>query len=233
MASVLIAQTDHIEATLLGRHLGRDHHTVRMVDNGRDLLRLVRHDRPDLVVLDTSLPGVGGFDVARTLRDERRTVPLVFFSAQCAEEDVLAGFDVGADDYVAKPCSLRELVARVRAVLRRTATYGARHPVTRLGQLEIDADHRCLRFDGRRIVVTPTEFDICAVLMQRPGVAWTRRQLIESTRGWNADCQERTIDVHIGNLRRKIEPDPAQPIHFLTANGHGYRMATERELRPA
>jgi two-component system alkaline phosphatase synthesis response regulator PhoP len=194
--------------------------------DGRTALAAARHERPDLVVLDLNLPGLDGLDVCRALRRDS-DVPVIMLTARVDEADRLIGLELGADDYITKPFSPRELVARVRAVLRRVRG-GVHQPgLVRAGDLEIDLQgHRVTR-SGAPIRLSRTEFNLLATLAQHPGQTFTRAQLLDRLHGVAYEGYDRSIDAHVKNLRRKLEPDPAEPRYVLTVYGIGYQFADE------
>jgi DNA-binding response OmpR family regulator len=198
---------------------------VATAGDGGTALAIFRHQRPALVVLDLGLPDLDGLDVARTMRRES-DVPLIMVTARVDEADRLIGLELGADDYVTKPFSPRELVARVRAVLRRTQ--GDREapppPIVAAG-VSIDLERRQVVVDGREVELTPTEFDLLAVLARHPGRVFSRLELLDRVQGYAFEGYERTIDAHVKNLRQKIEPDPKNPRYVETVYGVGYRFA--------
>jgi DNA-binding response OmpR family regulator len=191
--------------------------------NGQQALDEARESRPDLIVLDLMLPRVDGLEVCRRLRAESQ-VPILMLTARSTEEDKIIGLNLGADDYLTKPFSPRELVARVRAILRRAPPSGA--PL-RLGSLEIDGERHEVRLRGEPVALTPREFDLLAALANAPGRAFTRARLVEAAFGADSDVLERTVDAHVMNLRRKLEEDPASPRFVVTVPGVGYRFAEE------
>jgi DNA-binding response OmpR family regulator len=193
--------------------------------DGAEALAAFRHTAPDLVVLDLMLPEVDGLDVARAIRRES-DVPLIMLTARVDEADRLIGLELGADDYVTKPFSPREVVARVRAVLRRAA--GGPEPIGRVlsaGDVTLDLDKRQVSVAGRSVELTPTEFDLLAALVESPGRVFSRMQLLDKVQGYAYEGYERTIDAHVKNLRQKIEPDPKRPRYILTVYGLGYKFA--------
>jgi two-component system alkaline phosphatase synthesis response regulator PhoP len=190
---------------------------------GEDALVLASARHPDLVVLDLGLPRMDGFDVARQLRRET-TVPIIMLTARVEESDRMLGFGVGADDYVTKPFSPRELVARVQAVLRRT-TARPDSPLLRIGDLTLDVPRMTAARDGHTLDLTTTEFQLLATLAQHPGRVFTRGQLLDAVRGEDGDAFDRAIDAHIKNIRRKIERDPHRPRYLLTVYGVGYKCS--------
>jgi two-component system alkaline phosphatase synthesis response regulator PhoP len=198
---------------------------VATAQDGQMALTVFRHERPALVVLDLGLPAIDGLDVARTLRRES-DVPIIMLTARVDEADKLIGLELGADDYVTKPFSPRELVARVRAVLRRVG--GEREqaaPPIAAGEVEIDLERRHVTVAGRMVDLTPTEFDLLVVLARNPGRVFTRLELLDRVQGYAFEGYERTVDAHVKNLRQKIEADPKQPRYLLTVYGVGYRFA--------
>ena len=197
---------------------------VTVVSNGGAALASIRGQRPDLIVLDLGLPGMDGLDVARELRRTSAT-PIVMLTARGEESDRIVGLELGADDYLVKPFSPKELVARVRAVLRRTSGATAGAEVLRVGEIEVDLPKMRARVDGRPVELTPTEFQLLATLVREPGRVFTRGQLLDALHGVTIDSYERAIDAHVKNLRRKIEPEVGRPRYVLTVHGVGYRFA--------
>jgi DNA-binding response OmpR family regulator len=191
--------------------------------DGQTALTTFRHEKPDLLLLDLMLPGIDGLDVCRILRRESRT-PIIMLTARAEEADKLIGLELGADDYVTKPFSPREVVARVRAVLRRVEDAGQSGELLRIGDLSLDlASHRITRA-GQPVELTPTEFSLLATLARHPGRTLSRAQLLALAQDNPYEGYERTIDVHIRNLRAKIEPDPKHPRYVVTVYGIGYRL---------
>jgi two-component system alkaline phosphatase synthesis response regulator PhoP len=199
---------------------------VAAAGDGKMALAVARHERPDLVVLDLNLPEMDGLDVCRALRRES-DVPIIMLTARVEETDRLIGLELGADDYITKPFSPRELVARVRAVLRRVRG-GIHQPgLIRAGDLLIDLHGYRVTRAGEVIKLTRTEFNLLVTLAQHPGQAFSRAQLLDRLHGVAYDGYDRSIDAHIKNLRRKLEPDPAEPRYLLTVYGVGYRFTDE------
>jgi DNA-binding response OmpR family regulator len=195
--------------------------------DGQMALTIYRHEKPALVVLDLGLPGMDGLDVARTLRRDSN-VPIIMLTARVDEADKLIGLELGSDDYVTKPFSPRELVARVRAVLRRTGGEREEAPVPIVaGDVAIDMERRQVTVSGQPVELTPTEFDLLVVLARHPGRVFTRLELLDRVQGYAFEGYERTVDAHVKNLRQKIEPDPKQPRYLLTVYGVGYRFAEQ------
>lgn len=200
---------------------------VITASDGRGALDSARRHRPDLVVLDLGLPGLDGLDVTRELRRDG-SIPIVMVTARDDELDKLLGLELGADDYLTKPFSPRELVARVKAVLRRTDRPVDPSDVIRVGELQLDVPRMRTVLAGRTIDLTPTEFTLLATLARQPGRIFTRSQLLDALHGVAFESYERAIDSHIKNLRRKLEPDPRRPRYVLTVYGVGYRLADDR-----
>ena len=191
--------------------------------DGRTALEIVQRERPDLILLDLMLPEIDGLEVCRRIR-RTSDVPIIMLTARVEEADTLIGLELGADDYIAKPFSPREVVARARALLRRAS--GALVPTATLrgGAVMLDIERRSVQVAGRSVELTPTEFELLAALMRNAGRPITRTQLLDATQGDAYAGYERTIDAHIKNLRRKIEIDPANPEHILTVFGVGYKF---------
>ena len=199
---------------------------VLSAGDGPSALQAARTRRPDLIVLDLGLPGVDGLDVTRALRRDS-SVPIIMLTARADESDKLVGLELGADDYVTKPFSPKELVARVRAVLRRTeqASAAATAELIRVGELEIDVPRLGVSVRGREATLTGTEFQLLVTLARQPGRVFTRSQLLDAVHGVAFESYERAIDAHVKNIRRKLEPDPRAPRYILTVYGVGYRLA--------
>jgi two-component system alkaline phosphatase synthesis response regulator PhoP len=208
-------------------YLDRAGFRVITAGDGPSAIRLARAERPSLLVLDLMLPGADGLDVTRALRQDpaTRKLPIIMLTARVEEADRLIGLELGADDYITKPFSPRELVARVRAVLRRSEGEPAPGGVIHSGGLSIDLERRSVRRDGEPIDLTATEFDLLAVMAREPGRPFTRAQLLELAYDVSYAGYDRTVDAHIKNLRRKIEPDSHTPQYILTIYGVGYKFA--------
>jgi DNA-binding response OmpR family regulator len=229
---ILIAEDDRKQADLVRRFLEREGHVTAVVHDGRSAIDEARRRRPDLLVLDLMLPRVDGLDVCRVLRSEQ-DIPIIMLTARAGEDDLLLGLDLGADDYLTKPYSPRELVARVRTVLRRAARPArADREQYRIGGLTIDTARHEVRVGGALVETTPAEFNILACLAASPGRAFTRQLLLEHASGFGRDATGRTIDVHVMNLRRKIERVPTRPVYLLTVYGVGYKLAESTEEEP-
>ena len=223
-ARILVADDDPKHAQLIRLYLEREGHQVVTVGDGRAALEVARARKPDLVLLDVMMPLVDGLDVCRILRAES-SVAILLVTARSSENDMLLGLDLGADDYMAKPVSPRELTARVRALLRRAGAGGDAASVVRVGDLEVDPDRFEVRVRGTTVALTAKEFAILELLAREPGRVFTRGQIIDKTFGFENDVSERTVDAHVVNLRRKVEADPAEPRYVQTVYGRCYRMA--------
>jgi len=225
--SILVVDDDRKLVELVKLYLERDGYRVLKAYDGQEALELARSKRPNLIILDLMLPKVDGLDVCEILRRESK-VPIIMLTAKTTEQDRITGLDLGADDYITKPFSLRELVARVRAVLRRAE--GGLAPPHRLerGDLVIDLEARQVELAGRPVELTPTEFELLATLARHPGRVFDRLQLLEALDHYPSPNIARTIDTHIKNLRKKIEPDPGNPKYIQTVHGVGYRFRRER-----
>ncbi|MFF3965808.1 response regulator [Streptomyces griseorubiginosus] len=230
-AHVLVAEDDEMQAELIRRSLLAEGHTATVVHDGRAALDAARRTAPDLVVLDLMLPVIDGFGVCRVLRRDA-DIPVVMLTARSAEDDVLLGLELGADDYMTKPYSPRELMARIRTVLRRSGRgldAGPREdPVVRAGDLAVDPVRHEVHCAGTPVECTPAEFEILLAMAAEPERVFSRRQLLEVTRGTDRASTERAVDVHIMNLRRKIEADPRRPARLLTVFGVGYKLSGGR-----
>ncbi len=226
MAKILLVEDDRTLLAALQFNLEKDGHDVVAVRDGQDALTSAREAAPDLVILDLLLPGMHGFDVCRALRRDS-TVPIVILSAKTEEVDRIVGLELGADDYVTKPFGMQELISRVRAHLRRAHQAPRSEPERVLvdGDLEVDLDRHAVTRANRAVSLKPKEFELLAFLMRRPGWTFTRDQLLQHVWGYEAFGRTRTVDVHISELRSKIEDDPQHPVRILTVRGTGYRFA--------
>jgi DNA-binding response OmpR family regulator len=227
-ARVLVVDDEKKVVDLVTLYLKREGYQALAAYDGVQALEMVHEQQPDLVILDLMLPGMDGLAVCRTLRAEGNRVPIIMLTARTLEEDKLAGLSLGADDYVTKPFSPRELVARVGAVLRRVGESRPRGPAEiRCGELVVDPVRHEVRVGSRPVNLTVREFDLLATLMRQPGRAFTRLELLDEAFGFDYEGVERNVDVHVMNLRRKIEPDPAHPTYIQTVQGVGYRFAEQ------
>jgi len=221
---ILVVDDEARIAAIARDYLERAGFQVSVAGTGPDALAAARARRPDLIVLDLGLPQIDGVDVTRTLR-KHSNVPIIMLTARVEERDKLLGLEIGADDYVTKPFSPKELVARVRAVFRRIDAPPQPGELIRAGDVELDKGKMHAEVAGRMIDVTPTEFELLVTLAKQPGRVFTRAQLLDAIRGVEVDSFDRAIDTHVKNLRRKIEPDPRHPRYLLTVHGVGYKLA--------
>jgi DNA-binding response OmpR family regulator len=224
MAQTILIVEDELELVqVLRDYLEKAGFQVEAVSNGPSAISNIQHRSPDLILLDLNLPGMDGLDVARELR-RFSEVPVIMITARVDETDKLIGLELGADDYITKPFSPREVVARVRAVLRRAQKEPMEQETIRAGEVLIDRVRHMVEVAGEVVNLTPTEFELLLVLATQPGRAFTRMQLLEATQGEAYEGYERTIDAHIKNLRAKIEPEPKEPTYIETVFGVGYRL---------
>jgi two-component system alkaline phosphatase synthesis response regulator PhoP len=220
---VLVVDDDAKTVELVKLYLNRDGYRVFTAYDGKEALRLAQESHPDLVVLDLMLPGISGLEVCQTIRSGS-DVPIIMLTAKTTDQDKLKGLDMGADDYVTKPFSPRELAARVRAVLRRLP--GERGPdEIQFGQLTVNFLRREAHLASRPLNLSTTEFKLLGVFVREPGRVFSRPELIEKALGYDFEGFDRTIDVHILNLRRKLEPDPSCPKYIKTVYGAGYKLS--------
>jgi len=223
--TVLVAEDDPAIRELLSHHLEREGFEVVAVGDGNAALRAARQIA-DAVILDIGLPAIDGLEVARTLRREKREAPIIMLTARVDEIDRIVGFELGADDYICKPFSPREVVARVKAVLRRSGTPLEAQPhVLDFGRVQIDEAAREVRVDGRDVKLKPREFGLLLALASNPGVAISRRTLLEKVWGFDFDGDERTVDVHVRRVRLKIEERRGAPALLQTVHGFGYKFS--------
>ena len=228
MKTILVVDDEPKIIQLARDYLEHAGFAVLTARDGKTALAGVRSAKPDLVILDLGLPGMDGLDVTRAVRKDSN-VPIVMLTARGEESDKLVGLELGADDYITKPFSPKELVARVRAVLRRaeSAREGPSAEVIRARDVALDVPRMRVTVGGRPVDVTPTEFQLLAALARQPGRIFTRAQLLDAVRGVAFESYERAIDAHVKNIRRKIEPDPHEPRYVLTVYGVGYKFADE------
>ncbi|MDT8898875.1 MAG: response regulator transcription factor [Thermanaerothrix sp.] len=223
MKKILVVDDEPQIVRVIRVYLERAGFQVIPAANGEEALSLFRRERPDFVILDLNLPGMDGLDVARAIRRESN-VPILMLTARVEEVDRITGLELGADDYVTKPFSPREIVARVRAIFRRAAETPTETERLRVGNLEIDLVQHTVTVDGKPVNLTPTEFALLVTLARHPRRVFTRLQLLENALGTDYPGYERTIDAHIKNLRAKIEPNPRRPTYIQTVFGVGYKL---------
>ncbi len=226
MKTVLVVDDEPRIVDLARDYLEHAGFTVLTAADGPSALRAARTRKPDVLVLDLGLPGMDGLDVARELRRDS-SVPIVMLTARDDELDRVLGLEIGADDYVTKPFSPRELVARIRAILRRVDRQDEPSDRLEVAGVSIDVARMKVEADGRTIELTPTEFQLLLTLARQPGRIFTRAQLLDAIHGLAFESYERAIDAHVKNLRHKLEPDPARPRYVLTVYGVGYRFAED------
>lgn len=210
--------------TLLKSYLSQEGFEVLTASDGQDALFVARQSKPDIIILDLMMPEMGGYDFMRIYRRTAET-PIIILTARLEENDKVLGLELGADDYVTKPFSPRELTARVRAVLRRMEKQVIEQNVLRQGEIELDRTGRITTVNGKMVDLTPSEFDLLDALMGAPGRVFSRLELLDKLQGTAYEGYERTIDVHVRNLRTKIEPDPSNPRYIETIYGAGYRFS--------
>jgi DNA-binding response OmpR family regulator len=227
MKTILVVDDEPKIATLARDYLEHAGFAVLTAADGPAALTAIRRNRPDLVVLDLGLPGLDGLDVTRELRRDSN-LPIIMLTARDDELDKLLGLELGADDYLTKPFSPRELVARVRAVLRRADRPPEVAETIHAGEVVLDVPRMRVAVSGRSVELTATEFQLLATMAARPGRIFTRAQLLDALHGIAFESYERAIDSHVKNLRRKLEPDPRRPRYLLTVYGVGYRFADDR-----
>ena len=228
MKTVLIVDDEPRIVDLAREYLEHAGFTVFMASDGPSALAAIAAHKPDVLVLDLGLPGMDGLEVARAIR-RSSTMPIIMLTARDQELDRILGLEIGADDYVTKPYSPRELVARVRAILRRAALVAEPAERIETGGLTIDIATMAVEDDGRKVELTPTEFALLVALARSPGRVFTRSQLLDAIHGLTFEVYERAIDAHVKNLRHKLEADPTRPRYVLTVYGVGYKFAQEQQ----
>jgi len=226
--TILIVDDEENLREMARLYLEREGYRVVEAGNGRDALYVARYEKPDLVLLDLMMPEMGGYDFMRLFTKESDT-PVIMLTAKMEESEKVAGLELGADDYVTKPFGIQELIARVRAVLRRARTPTSLPEILRSGDITLDRTGRTVRVRGRTVDLTPFEYELLETFLLSPGRAFSRIDLLESVSGDAYEGYERTIDVHIRNLRTKIEQEPSKPSYIQTVYGMGYRFSTEEE----
>ncbi|MEJ2708214.1 MAG: response regulator transcription factor [Anaerolineales bacterium] len=231
MIKILVIDDEANILRLVRDYLQQAGYHVLIAANAETGLHILRRETPDLLVLDLGLPDRDGWDLTRLVRSDRQlaNIPIIMLTARVDENDRIIGLELGADDYITKPFNPREVVARVRAVLRRTST--AKTTFSRRisnADLTLDLDEHSLTVRGRQVELTPTEFELLSLFMENPGHTYTREELLEKTLGYSYEGTGRTLDSHIHNLRHKIELDPAEPVYIQTVHRIGYRFAQSR-----
>jgi two-component system alkaline phosphatase synthesis response regulator PhoP len=224
--TILVVDDEKRLRDMLQAYLNQEGFRVVTAGDGQQALFVARHEKPDLIILDLMMPEMGGYDFLRAHSRERDT-PVIILTARLEENDKVLGLELGADDYVTKPFSMRELTARVRAVLRRAGDRPPETEVLRVADITLDQVSRVVSVGETQVDLTPSEFDLLAVFMSAPGRAFSRSDLLDRLQGIAIEGYERTIDVHIRNLRTKIEPDPAHPRYIRTVYGIGYRLVAD------
>jgi len=222
--TILVVDDTESLRTLVKSYLGQEGFRVVTAADGREALFLAREERPDLILLDLMMPEMGGYEFMRVYGKEAET-PIILLTAKVEESDKVLGLELGADDYVTKPFSMRELTARIRAVLRRAGKSVPEAELLRAGEITLDRNGRLVQVGQKYVDLTPSEFDLLAALMATPGRAYSRMELLDLLQGNAFEGYERTIDVHVRNLRSKIEVDPSNPSYIETVYGIGYRLA--------
>lgn len=226
--TILVVDDAENLRVLLKSYLTQEGYRVVTASNGREALFVTRQEKPDIIILDLMMPEMGGYDFMRHYSREGNA-PIILLTAKIEESDKVLGLELGADDYVTKPFSMRELAARVRAVLRRAGKAAPQAEVLRAGEITLDRGGRLVQVANQTVNLTPSEFDLLAALMTEPGRAFSRADLLDLLQGTTFEGYERTIDVHVRNLRTKIEPDPGQPRYIETVYGHGYRFSPDAQ----
>ncbi len=227
-AVILVVDDEKRIVDIVKAYLERDGYRVLAAYDGRSALDLARREHPDLIILDLMLPAVSGLDVCRSLRRES-AVPIIMLTARDETSDKIVGLELGADDYVSKPFDPKELVVRVKAVLRRYRSGTEPQSLLRAGDLSVDLERRVVRLGDQDVELTATEFELLRALMENPGRVFTRMQLLDRVQGEAYEGYERTIDSHVKNLRKKIEPDPEHPSYVITVYGVGYKLGGGRD----
>ncbi len=228
MKTIMIVDDKMSMQRMIADYLGENGFRTVAANNGREALFVARHERPDLVLLDIMMPEMDGFEFMRFFRKERNT-PVIMLTAKVEETDKIIGLELGADDYVTKPFGMAELVARIRAVLRRVNEEATVPEVLRAGEVVLDKRTHRVMVGSHEVELTPYEFALLAILMATPGQVFSRGDLLERLKGNSFENVERTVDVHIRNLRTKLEPDPRNPQYVQTVFGIGYRFNPESE----
>lgn len=224
--TILIVDDKASVRKLVQEYLVEQGYRVVTADNGQNALHIARNEKPDLILLDIMMPEMDGFEFVRIFRKEKDT-PIILLTAKLEETDKVLGLELGADDYITKPFGMRELLARIRAVLRRTESDSLSPDILKVSDITLERDTHLVRVSGNPVSLTPSEFDLLAILMSAPGKVFSRGDLLIKLQGTTFEGLERTINVHIRNLRTKIEPNPSEPYYIETVFGVGYRFRPE------
>jgi two-component system, OmpR family, alkaline phosphatase synthesis response regulator PhoP len=225
---ILVIDDEEKIVTVLKAYLEQSGYQVVTAVDGKAALTIFQREKPDFMILDLTLPGLDGLEVCRAVR-RQSNIPILMLTARVEETDKLMGLELGADDYVVKPFSPREVVARVRTIFRRASGEAAQNEIIRVGTLEIDVDQHTVIVEGHRIELTPTEFDILVVLARQPKRVFTRLQIMEQAQGNAFEGYERTIDAHVKNIRLKLEPNSKDPTFIHTVFGVGYKLEVKSD----
>ena len=226
MKTILVADDKANIRNLVRDFLETEGFRVVIATNGSEALFAARNERPDLILLDIMMPGMSGYDFLKTYRKERET-PVILLTAKLDETDKVLGLELGADDYVTKPFGMKELVARINAVLRRSNKENNKNEILQINGIRLDPENHTVSISSRKVNLTPSEFDLLNLFMNSPGRVFSRSEILERLTGSTYEGVERTIDVHIRNLRMKIEADPSKPIYIETIFGIGYKFKSE------
>jgi DNA-binding response OmpR family regulator len=227
--TILVVDDEAKLREMLRTYLQQEGFRVVEAPNGREALYVARDEKPDLIVLDLMMPEMGGYDFMRAYAKESATAPVIMLTARVEDQDKIVGLELGADDYVTKPFNVRELLARVRAILRRANKPPQEHDVLRAADIVLDRTTVTCSVGGRDVDLTRSEFELLAALMASPGQVFSRLDLLDKVSGYAYEGYERTIDVHIRNLRAKIESDSRHPVYVETVYGMGYRFALQKQ----
>lgn len=227
MKSILIVDDEVDIASAIQFVLKQEGYSTLLAHDGLEAMQIIENQHPDLIILDVMMPGIDGYEVCRRVRSHDKRTPIVMLTARTSEVDTVVGLELGANDYVAKPVRLRELVARVKAHLREATDQKAPSRVIKYGDLQIDLDSRLVKVRGDVVELTFKEFELLATMARQPNRVFTRDQLFSQVWGSNFLGESRTVDVHIRYLREKLEEDPGRPKHILTVRGVGYRFVWE------
>ncbi len=220
---ILIVDDERKIVDIIRAYLDKNNFTTYVAYDGSSAMDIMKAKSPDLIILDLMLPGMSGWDICRELRKTSQ-VPIIMLTARDEVEDKIVGLELGADDYLTKPFNPNELVSRVRAILRRTSDNASTQNLIKLANITLDQYKRTVFRDEKAIELTPTEFDLLSTMAKNPGRVYTRIQLLDILQGEAYEGYERTIDSHVKNLRKKIEPNPDKPIYILTVHGVGYKL---------